>query len=88
MAGEGTLNIRLNASLDLGEFVAPIPMADMGEQFSLGCAESGWSQLGNHLKMQFAEAAIIPKEECSANPGAGEMGYGTICAGAEGSGQQ
>jgi secreted trypsin-like serine protease len=61
-------------------------MADMGEQFSLGCTESGWSQLGNHLKMQFAEPAIIPKEECQANPSAGEMGYGTICAGAEGSG--
>ena len=36
--------------------------------------------------MQFAEPAIIPKEECQANPSAGEMGYGTICAGAEGSG--
>ena len=36
--------------------------------------------------MQYAEPSILPTEECKANPSTGEMGYGTICAGAEGSG--
>ena len=63
-------------------------MADIGEQFSLGCTESGWSQLGNHLKMQFAEPAIIPKEECQANPSAVEMAIRQSAPGQKEVGQQ
>ena len=77
---------RLNASFELGEFASAIPLAEMGEQLSGPCTESGWSQLGNHLKMQFAEPSILSEEECKGNPEAGEMGYATFCAGEEGTG--
>jgi len=78
--------IRLNVSLDFDEFVSPISLADMGEEFSGDCSESGWSQLGHHLTMQYAQPAILNTEECRGNPSAGQLGYGAICAGHDGTG--
>ena len=78
--------IRLNASLEFGEFVGLIPLAELHEEFSGSCVESGWSQLGSHLKLQYAEPSLLDTEGCRANPSAGKMGYGMICAGSKGTG--
>jgi len=78
--------IRLNASLEFGEFVSSVSLATMNEKFPGSCIESGWSQLGQHLKLQYAEPVILPTEDCQANPSTGTMGFGALCAGDQSSG--
>ena len=57
--------IRLNTSLEFGPSVGAVELADLGEQFGESiCVESGWSQLGARLKMQWAEPGILDKETC------------------------
>ena len=48
--------IRLNSSLDLGQFVSPLPLAGFGSSYEGSlCVESGWSQLSGHKKLQYGE---------------------------------
>ena len=73
---------RLNASLELNDFVQTISLAELGSSWTGSqCQESGWSQLGGKMKLQFAEPTVREREECAGNSNTGPMGYATMCAG-------
>ena len=79
--------IRLNESLVLGDYVQSVQLSELGSSFTdVTCVESGWSQLGGHMKLQFAETTVRDDEECAGNSNTGPMGFGTMCAGEGASG--
>ena len=45
------------------------------------CVEAGWSQLGGHMNLQFANTTVLSDQVCADNDNTGPMGYGTMCAG-------
>jgi len=74
--------VRLNTSLTLNPWVQPVDMADLGQEFSGSCQESGWSQQGSHFKMQWAEPSVISTEECKTIDNIGpNIGFASFCGG-------
>merc|ERR1711915_350552 len=71
--------IRLNASLEFGEFVSSVSLANMNEKFTGSCIESGWSQLGQHLKLQYTEPVILPTEDSGQSKYWNNGLWGTLC---------
>ena len=59
--------IKLNSSLELGQFVSPVSLAKFGSSYEGSrCVEAGWSALSGHLKLQYGEVLLRTEEECQA----------------------
>ena len=79
--------IKLNSSLELGQFVAPVSLAQFGSSYEGSrCVEAGWSTLSGHVKLQYGEVMLSTQEECEADPNAGPHAWATMCGGEEDTG--
>ena len=79
--------IKLNSSLELGQFVAPVSLAQFGSSYEGSqCVEAGWSTLSGHVKLQYGEVVLRTKEECEADPNVGPHAWATMCGGEEDTG--
>ena len=74
--------LRLNESLIFDDYVQSVELASFGSDYTgATCVEAGWSQLGGHMKLQFANTTVLSDQVCADNDNTGPMGYGTMCAG-------
>ena len=58
--------IRLNSSLELGQFVAPVSVAKFGSSYEGSmCLEARRSTLSGHVKLQYSELVLRTQDQCS-----------------------